>query len=74
MRDRINEFGQSMRFNGSASLWNLESASGIQALQSMVFNQAQMVAFLNDFVFLVFVAFLAMPLCFLLRRAKKSPG
>lgn len=72
MRDRINEFGQSMRFNGSASPWNLESASGIQALQSMVFNQAQMVAFLNDFVFLVFVAFLAMPLCFLLRRVKKA--
>ncbi|MBL6599899.1 MAG: DHA2 family efflux MFS transporter permease subunit [Alphaproteobacteria bacterium] len=74
MRDRINEFGQSLRFNGAASMWNLDSAAGIQALQSMVFNQAQMVAFLNDFVFLVFVAFLAMPLCFLLRRVKKSPG
>jgi hypothetical protein len=33
-----------------------------------------MMAFLNDFVFLVFVAFLAMPLCFLLRREKKPAG
>lgn len=74
MRDRINEFGQSMRFNGAASMWNLDSASGLHALQRMVFDQAQMVAFLNDFVFLVFVAFLAMPLCFLLRRVKKSTG
>ena len=74
MRDRINEFGQSMRFNGAASMWNLDSASGIHALQRMVFDEARMMAFLNDFVFLVFVAFLAMPLCFLLRRVKRPAG
>ncbi|MDE0810412.1 MAG: MFS transporter, partial [Alphaproteobacteria bacterium] len=74
MRDRINEFGQSMRFNGASSMWNLDTAAGIQALQRMVFGEAQMMAFLNDFVFLVFVAFVAMPLCFLLKRVKKSPG
>ena len=74
MRDHINEFGQSLRFNGASSMWNLDSATGIQALQRMVFGEAQMVAFLNDFIFLVFVAFLAMPLCFLLRRPKKAAG
>jgi DHA2 family multidrug resistance protein len=74
MRDRISEFSQSMRFNDSAAIWSLDSTSGLSALQNMVFGEAQMMAFLNDFVFLVFVAFLAMPLCFLIRRVKKPAG
>jgi len=74
MRERFTEFDQSLRFNGSASIWNFESLSGLHAIQRMVFDEAQMVAFLNDFVFLVFVAFLAMPLCFLLRRPESKAG
>lgn len=68
MRDRFSEFDAAVRLGGASSMWNLDTASGLHSLQRMVFGEAQMVAFLNDFVFLVFVAFLAMPLCFLLRR------
>ena len=74
MRDRFSEFDQSVKLNSAASLWNLDSAVGLNALQRMVFSEAQMVAFLNDFVFLVFVVFLAMPLCFLLHRPGKRVG
>ena len=69
MRERFSEFDGPLRFNGSATIWDLESISGLYAIQRMVFDEAQMIAFLNDFVFLVFVAFVAMPLCFLLRRS-----
>jgi DHA2 family multidrug resistance protein len=74
MRDRFSEFDQSVKLNSAASLWNLDSAAGLNALQRMVFSEAQMVAFLNDFVFLVFVVFLAMPLCFFLHRPGKRAG
>ncbi|MBM85060.1 MAG: EmrB/QacA family drug resistance transporter, partial [Rhodospirillaceae bacterium] len=74
MRERFSEFDGSLRFNGSATIWNLESISGLHAIQRMVLDEAQMVAFLNDFVFLVFVAFLAMPVCFLLRGSERGAG
>jgi DHA2 family multidrug resistance protein len=72
MRDRFTEFDQALRFNGAASMWNLDTVSGLYALQRLVLGEARMVAFLNDFVFLVFVAFLAMPLCLLLRRQSRQ--
>jgi DHA2 family multidrug resistance protein len=74
MRDRFSEFDESALLNSAASLWNLDTAAGVSALQKLVFGEAQMVAFLNDFVFLVFVVFLAMPLCFMLHQPGKKAG
>ena len=48
--------------------------AGVISEAQLTGGEAQMMAFLNDFVFLVFVAFLAMPLCFLLKREKKAPS
>ena len=40
----------------------------LHTLQRLVIDEARTVAFLNDFVFLVAVAFLGLPLCLLLQR------
>ena len=65
MRDHINAFAEVL---GTLSSWNYDSAAGMATLQKLVLAQAEMVAYLNAFVFLVVVAFIAMPLVFLLRR------
>ena len=68
MRDRIDGFAGAARLGGAGEALALDSAAGIAGAQALVFAEARMAAFLNDFVFLVFVAFVAMPLCLLLRR------
>lgn len=72
MRNHINVFTEGLDGLGTPSSWNLDSISGIAALQKLVLAQAEMVAYLNAFVFLVAVAFVAMPLVFLLRTPTKA--
>ena len=72
MRNHINIFTEGLDVLRTPSSWNLDSISGIAALQKLVLAQAEMVAYLNAFVFLVAVAFVAMPLVFLLRTPTKA--
>jgi DHA2 family multidrug resistance protein len=72
MRNHINVFTEGLDGLGTASGWNLDSISGIAALQKLVLAQAEMMAYLNAFVFLVGVAFIAMPLIFFLRTPTKA--
>lgn len=72
MRNHINSFADALNALGTPSNWNLDTAVGIAALQKLVLAQAEMVAYLNAFVFLVAVAFVAMPLVFLLRTPPKA--
>lgn len=71
MRNHINTFTESLNVLGTPSSWNLDSAAGVAALQKLVLAQAEMVAYLNAFVFLVAVAFVAMPLVFLFKSPPK---
>jgi DHA2 family multidrug resistance protein len=71
MRNHINVFTEGLDGLGAPLSWNLDSISGIAALQKLVLEQAEMVAYLNAFVFLVGVSFVAMPLIFLLRTPTK---
>jgi len=71
MRNHINTFTESLNVLGMPPSWNLDSAAGVAALQKLVLAQAEMVAFLNAFVFLVAVAFVAMPLVFLFKSPPK---
>ncbi len=74
MRDHISAFDDGRMLGGTAGIWNGDSLTDLTALHNMVFGEAQMVAFLNDFVFLVIVPFVAMPLCFLLRQSDRRIG
>ena len=67
MRSQISEFQAFTITNGFGGMLNIASELGLETIQNIVLSEAQMIAFLNDFVFLMVVAFLAMPLIFLLR-------
>ena len=72
MRNHINSFADALNALGTPSAWNLDTAVGIAALQNLVLAQAEMMAYLNAFVFLVGIAFLAMPLVFLLKKPPEA--
>lgn len=68
LRDRIHAGNEALLALGDAAPWSLESADGIAALGRLVAQEALMLGFLNDFVFLVTIAVIGAPLVFLLRR------
>jgi DHA2 family multidrug resistance protein len=72
LRDHINPFNESLQQPGAAAMGNLDFASGIAALQNLVASQAETIAYLNAFSFLVLVAFAAMPLVFLLKSPREN--
>jgi DHA2 family multidrug resistance protein len=67
MRAQITEFKTAINLSGVDRLVNVGSEFGLRNIQNIVLSEAHMMAFLNDFVFLMIVAFLAIPLIFLLR-------
>lgn len=68
LRERITPFNEALLAMGSAVPWNLETAAGLAALRNLVMSEAQMIAFLNDFILLVIVVVIPMPLVFLLKK------
>ena len=54
--------------------WSLDTASGLAALNAEVTRQAATVAYLDDFRLMMGVTLLAIPLVFLLRRARRGPA
>jgi DHA2 family multidrug resistance protein len=67
MRAQITEFKAAINLSGLDGVVNIGSEMGLRNIQSIVLSEAHMMAFLNDFVFLMIVAFAAIPLIFLLR-------
>ncbi len=72
LRDHIHYGNEALRNLGAAAPWSLETASGIAALGKLVAREAMMIGFLNDFVFLVVVAAVGVPLVFLLQKPKPA--
>jgi DHA2 family multidrug resistance protein len=59
---------------GPAQIWNRATTVGLAALNAEVTKQASIVAYADDFKLMMLVALVALPLIFLLRRAKVQPG
>lgn len=74
MRAQITPFSEAFQGLGVSGAWDLQSSASLIALRSLVIGEARMIAFLNDFMLLVVVVIIPMPLVFLLRKsgAKKS--
>ncbi|MEX2617412.1 MAG: DHA2 family efflux MFS transporter permease subunit [Alphaproteobacteria bacterium] len=70
LRDHINPFNESLHQPGAAAVWELDVMTGLASLQKLVATQAETIAYLNAFTFLVLVAFAAMPLVFLLKSPR----
>ena len=72
MRAQITEFRSTLNSIVSGQPFDLKSMADLRNLETIVMIEAQMVAFLNDFVFLVVIAFAAIPFVFLLRARTKN--
>ncbi|MDA0662537.1 MAG: DHA2 family efflux MFS transporter permease subunit [Proteobacteria bacterium] len=70
LRDHINPFNESLHQPGATAMGSLDVMTGIASLQKLVAAQAETIAYLNAFTFLVLVAFAAMPLVFLLKSPR----
>ncbi len=68
LRDHINPFSESLRLSRSSAFWGLDSMSGLETLRNIVVAQAETIAYLNAFTFLVAVAVAGVPFVFLLRK------
>jgi len=72
LRDYIHAGNEALMALGDSAPWSIDSATGIAALAKLVAQQAMMIGFLNDFIFLVAIAVVGVPLVFLLRRPPKA--
>ena len=70
----VTPFNDALGELGPVQFWNRATTVGLAALDAEVTKQASIVAYANDFKLMMLVALVALPLIFLLRRAKAQPG
>jgi DHA2 family multidrug resistance protein len=72
--ENITPFNRSLQTGGAFLLWNSVSAPGKAALNAEVTRQASIIAYANDFKFMLFVSIASAPLLLLLRRPPSNTG
>ncbi len=69
----VTPFNDALSAVAPSHFWNMATTIGRAALDAEVTKQAMVVAYANDFKLMMIVALVALPLIFLLRRAKAQP-
>jgi DHA2 family multidrug resistance protein len=72
--ENITPFSRSLQTGGAFLLWNSVSTPGKAALNAEVTRQASIIAYANDFKFMLFVSLASALLLLLLRRPPASTG
>jgi DHA2 family multidrug resistance protein len=70
----VTPFNDALGHGAPSHFWNMATTLGRAALNAEVTKQASVVAYANDFKLMMIVALMALPLIFLLRRAKAKSG
>ena len=71
LRNHVSPYSENLAPQGAQPQWDIESTSGLLSLYRMVSEQAQMIGFLNSFVFSAVIVFTAIPLVLLLKNPKR---
>jgi MFS transporter, DHA2 family, multidrug resistance protein len=71
LAQQVTPFAPALHLPMLQRLWNLHSTAGLAALNQEVTRQAAMIAYIDDFKFMMIVTLLAIPLLLLLRRARR---
>jgi DHA2 family multidrug resistance protein len=71
---QVTPFNDALHMGGAARIWDMATAAGRAALNGEITRQATIIAFNDDFKLMMIVALTAIPLVFLLRRAKAQGG
>jgi DHA2 family multidrug resistance protein len=66
--ETVTPFNRSLQTGAAFFLWNAATGPGRAALNAEVTRQASIVAYANDFKFMLFVTLASAPLLLLLRR------
>jgi DHA2 family multidrug resistance protein len=74
MAEMVTPFMPSLRAPDYPSMWSLNNVHGLAALNAELTNQAQMIAYLDDFKLLMWVTIAAAPLILLLRKNATPPS
>ena len=72
--ESITPFNRSFQTGGAFLLWNGVSGPGKAALNAEVTRQASIIAYANDFKFMLFVSLASALLLLLLKRPRSSTG
>jgi DHA2 family multidrug resistance protein len=70
----VTPFNDALAAVAPSHFWNMATTIGRAALNAEVTRQASVVAYANDFKLMMVVALIALPLIFLLKRARAQPG
>jgi DHA2 family multidrug resistance protein len=68
----ITPFNRSLQTGAAFFIWNTATGPGKAALNAEVTRQASIIAYANDFKFMLFVTLAAAPLLLLLRRSSRA--
>jgi DHA2 family multidrug resistance protein len=74
MAEMVTPFMPSLRAPDYPPMWSLNNVHGLAALNAELTNQAQMIAYLDDFKLLMWVTIAAAPLILLLRKNATPPS
>src|SRR3546814_3239779 len=69
--EHVSPFNELLRDPGLGLRWALEVPSGLASLDAQVMHQATMIAYQNDFLVMMAVPLLGIPLTLLLRRRRR---
>ncbi|MCZ6862277.1 MAG: DHA2 family efflux MFS transporter permease subunit [Alphaproteobacteria bacterium] len=69
--EHVTPFNPAFGMSNLGGLWNLQTQTGLAAIDLEVTRQAQMIAYVNDFYLLGIIALAMIPLALLLRRREE---
>ena len=72
LSESVTPFNDALQLPAAARIWNLGTAAGRMALDGEITRHAVIVAYANDFRFMMFVAVAALPLLLLLKNPRKA--
>ena len=70
--ENVTPYNPAFGSSGLAGMWNLQTPAGLAAIELEISRQAQMIAYVNDFYLLCFIALAMIPLALLLRTRAGS--
>ena len=66
----ISPYNEAIQHNPLPNMWNIDSVTGLIALEGEIERQANLMAYTNDFRLLTFIILACLPLVFLMRRSE----
>ena len=71
---QVTPYAPALHLPALQRIWNLHSSGGLAALNQELTRQAAMIAYIDNFKFMMVVTLLAIPLLVLLRRGRRPAG